>query len=125
MTDGAAASPMESRLRVHWLDAGLRRPLVNCVLLDPAGRFLAQVDLFDEESGLVGEFDGVPHASSARRRDDALRRERLERRGLTLRTFTGVDVYGRPEALYARLHAARAIGLARDWSADRWRVVPR
>jgi len=121
-------SPAESRWRMVWmLDAGLPHPLVNATVLDGQGYEQAEVDLLDPRTGLVGEYDGSPHSSSARRSKDAQRQERLERLGLTLVRCTGADLH-RPGVTVARLRAAAARALAvrgpRRWTA-RELAVPR
>ncbi|UQX87766.1 hypothetical protein M6D93_15880 [Jatrophihabitans telluris] len=78
-----AESPMESAFRLHWLDAGLRQPLVNPSIFDSFGNFVARVDLLDPVSGLVGEYDGEWHERGDRPRADLRRIGKLERLGFT------------------------------------------
>lgn len=85
-------SPMETVMRLEWRRAGLPPPRCNAAVEDEDGRFVAMVDLLDEETGLVGEYDGGHHAAAERRRLDAIRRERVEAVGLTTATMTATDV---------------------------------
>ncbi|RZT87592.1 hypothetical protein EV383_4518 [Pseudonocardia sediminis] len=56
--DGAADGPGESISRVRFARAGLPRPELQHVVLDAAGRFIAQVDFWWPGRAVVGEFDG-------------------------------------------------------------------
>lgn len=56
--DGAADGPGESCSRVRFDRAGLPRPVLQHPIRDPDGRFVAQVDFWWPEFGVVGEFDG-------------------------------------------------------------------
>ena len=103
-------SPMETVMRLEWLRAGLPRPRCNAVVEDDDGRFVAMVDLLDEATGLVGEYDGGHHAGADRRRRDAIRRERLVEAHLTVVTATAVDLAtpANRASWRARLVGARA-----------------
>lgn len=85
-------SPQESRLRLRWVAAGLPPPLCNPVVLDGSGRFVGRVDLLDEASGLVGEYDGAVHAAADRRAADARRQELLHATGLEVVRATSADL---------------------------------
>ncbi|NCT91114.1 DUF559 domain-containing protein [Cellulomonas sp. APG4] len=126
MVDGAAESPQESLLRLAWVQAGLPRPRANAVVLDGVGRFVARVDLFDEQAGVVGEYDGAYHASAERRAQDAERQEWLEDLGLTVVRATAVDLrdgaavarwQGRLRAGYRRARSRRPE--ERRWTTPR------
>ncbi|WP_199423551.1 hypothetical protein [Actinotalea solisilvae] len=118
-------SPQESVLRLLWLDAGLPRPMVNARVLDPAGRFVARVDLLDPDAGVVGEYDGGVHSGSARRSTGAARQESLEELGLLVVRATSVDVGDSgARAWQARLRAAYGRASRRPAAARRWVVVP-
>ncbi|CAA9348725.1 MAG: hypothetical protein AVDCRST_MAG24-1674 [uncultured Nocardioidaceae bacterium] len=43
------------------VDAGLSRPRENRELYDLDGTLISILDLFDEEAGPVGEYDGAEH----------------------------------------------------------------
>lgn len=85
-------SPQESRMRLVWLAAGLPVPRCNAVVLDGAGRFIGRVDVLDEGSGLVAEYDGAVHAAADRRSADAARQERLQAAGLEVVRATSADL---------------------------------
>lgn len=73
-------SPAETRLRmVYELDARLPTPQVNRTVYDLSGRLLCVADLFDEEAGMVVEYDGAEHRKVRRHARD-VRREDLGRR---------------------------------------------
>jgi hypothetical protein len=91
LAEDRVRSPMETIMRLEWLRAQLPRPWCNAEIEDLDGRFVAMVDLLDEATGLVGEYDGGHHAGADRRRLDAIRRERTEAAGLTTVTMTAVD----------------------------------
>ena len=115
----------ESRLRMLWvLDAGLPRPLVNRRLTNPQGYLLGEVDLFDPEAGVAGEYDGEVHAGAARRAADHTREEQLERARVIVVRFTAEDLSRQRLRAVARLRAARATGLRRDRSQDGWILQP-
>lgn len=93
VADGAVRSPRESMMRLEWMAAGLPRPVCNAVVEDSRGGFVAMVDLLDEATGLVGEYDGEDHAGAERRRTDSSRRERVLEAGLTPVTMTAADAW--------------------------------
>jgi hypothetical protein len=127
-------SPWESRLRMfHVLDLLLPTPLVNRPVFDANGRLLGVPDLLDEEAGLVIEYDGgrwrsltraAGHRDEAQHREDNVREELFERAGLVVVRCDKHDLTRQRPRLAARLRAARADGLARDRSRDRWSVEP-
>jgi very-short-patch-repair endonuclease len=62
LADGRAESPMESRLRVRLVLAGLPRPEVQYVIRDDQGRHVARVDMAWVEKKVAAEYDGAWHA---------------------------------------------------------------
>ncbi len=117
-------SPWESRLRmVYVLDLSLPTPHVNLAVFDLDGTFLGAPDLLDEEAGLALEFDGAQHRERAQHRADNVREEKLERRGLILVRADKLDISRYRSELRDRIAAARADGLRRDRSRDRWTIV--
>ena len=120
LADPAAESPMETRLRMLWLEAGLPAPRANVDVGDARGRFLGRVDLLDEEAGLVGEYDRADHRTATRHAADNRREEPLEAVGLTVTRFVASDVWGARAAARARLQAAWHRAMARDRSCDAW-----
>jgi len=73
------ASPMESRLRMILLLAGLPRPQVQTELRDDRGAFIARPDLLYPTARLAIEYDGAVHRESLVA--DNRRQNRLQRAG--------------------------------------------
>lgn len=77
--DARSESPGESLSRLRLRDAGLPAPVLQPVIHTPGGVFVARVDFFWEQWGLVGEFDGmvkygtVDDVRAEKHREDALR----------------------------------------------------
>jgi hypothetical protein len=125
-------SPWESRLRLFWvLELELPTPLVNRPVFDLSGRFLGVPDLLDEASGLAMEYDGTAwrsdlkpsgHRDPDQHREDNVREELLERSGLIVLRADKVDLTRERRRLRQRLLAARADGLRRDRTRDRWTI---
>jgi hypothetical protein len=101
--DGAAESPMESRLRMLLVLAGLPRPIVNEPLYDPAGYFLARPDL--RIDSVLIEFDGRIHRNGEVFVNDLRRQNSLLSAGYTLLRYSAADVYHRPEAIVLEVRA--------------------
>jgi len=97
----------ESRLRLVWiLDAGLPVPQVNPELSDGRGRLLGLPDLLEEDTGLVGEYDGGQHRELGNHTADNVREEAFEREDLTVVRATSLDLGG--IRLVRRLRAGHA-----------------
>jgi hypothetical protein len=90
-------SPMETRLRMLLVLAGLPRPDVQVPIHDDDGCFLGRPDLLYRAQRLAIEFDGGNHRD--RLVDDNRRQNRLIGAGFRLLRFTGADVYGAPESV--------------------------
>ncbi|MBP2210272.1 hypothetical protein JOJ87_000616 [Rhodococcus ruber] len=77
--DARSESPGESLSRLRLRDAGLPAPVLQRTIHTPGGVFVARVDFFWEQWGLVGEFDGmvkygtVDDVRAEKHREDALR----------------------------------------------------
>lgn len=124
LLDPRAASPPETRLRLVWVLGGLPPPLVNPSVYDPRGRHLGTVDLLDADAGLAVEYDGAHHRGARQHAADNRREERLEAHGLVVVRVSAPDLPDRDGSLLHRLSEARARGLARDRSRDRWHPGP-
>lgn len=121
LVDPRSRSPQESRLRMLWvLEAALPRPKVNWPVLDLDGRLLGEVDLLDVDAGLVGEYDGAHHATAQQRGVDQTRHEVLDRHGLEVVRLVSGDLTTHRRRTVVRLRRARATGLTRDRTRDRW-----
>lgn len=101
-----AESPMESRLRWTFIEAGLPRPIVQAELHDPNGEFIARVDMYYPDARLVIEFDGRNHQD--RLVADARRQNLLVNAGFKVLRFTSADLFGRPGAVVDQVREALA-----------------
>lgn len=118
--DARSASSWETRLRMFYQQqAGLPHPEVNVPIFDLDERFLGIVDLFDEEAGLVTEFDGQDHRLRRQHQADNVREEKLEGVNLTVCRVDSLDMR-QPVPLAERLRARRTQGLRRDRRQDGW-----
>jgi very-short-patch-repair endonuclease len=104
--DALAGSPMESVLR--WLihEARLPRPVLQHVIRDAAGAFLAQVDMAWPAHRVVVEFDGDVHRERAVFVRDLRRQNGIMLAGWQLLRFTSADVLGRPNAVLSTVGTA-------------------
>lgn len=106
LVDPLAESPMETRVRLLLLAAGLPRPVSQHVVYDEAGGFVARLDLAYPAERVAVEYDGAFHWKQ--RRDDDRRRDRLRALGWTVLVFSAEDYYQQPEALTKTVRAALA-----------------
>lgn len=122
-------STWESRLRMlAFLDLGLVDLEPNRAVFDPDGYLLGVPDLLDADAGLALEYDGATwrserargHRDREQHREDNAREERLERAGLIVVRAEKSDLTKHRRQLVERIAAARADGLRRDRSRDRW-----
>jgi len=97
LVEPKSESPMESRLRLVLILAGLPRPLAQVDLFDPARRFLGRPDLLYPDARLAIEYDGALHRDSLVA--DHRRQNRLQAAGYLLLRYTAADVYHRPHAI--------------------------
>jgi very-short-patch-repair endonuclease len=119
-------SPMETRLRLLIVLAGLPEPKVNFKLYDAYGNLLRRFDLSYPELNLIVEYDGRQHAEDTEQYDtDIYRREDLDRGGWRIVVVTSKGIYQKPEETLFRVHRElkerRAPGLPRRLS-DAWRA---
>lgn len=124
LADENSRSPGESRMRLVWLlDAGLPAPRSNQPVFDRNGSLLGIADLFDEEAGVVGEYDGAAHRGVRRHHHDVLREERFRRAGLEYFKVVGLDL-GDVARVVDRMLATR--GRARFLAPGRrgWTLTP-
>lgn len=117
-------SPQETRLRLRWtLDAGLPPPLLNQPVFTLTGALVCIADLFDEDAGLVAEYDGAEHRTAGRHTRDVARFEKVRAVGLEHVTFTGPDVDQRRRAV-DRIRAARERSPFEPVDRRRWTLQP-
>jgi hypothetical protein len=97
-------SPMETRLRLLIVLAGLPEPAIGHVVTDSDGGWLARPDLSYPELKIAIEYDGLHHLKDARQwQRDIRRRENLERAGWLVRVITAADLLTAPETVLARI----------------------
>lgn len=99
-----AESPMESRLRMLLIGAGLPRPQAQVSLYDAHGTFAGRPDLYYPAANLGVEYDGENHRD--RMISDNRRQNRLHQIGVTLLRYTGSDLTERPHAIVGEVRAA-------------------
>lgn len=128
-------SPMESIMRMAWLQTRRGIPLANAPLFDGDGRHLVTPDLIDPVAGVVGEYNGAPHDGLEPRERDLDREELYRRLDLELVVMMSGDLVGR-ERFVRRLAAAYQRAAARrrtqpwtlaqpDWWVDTSTVARR
>ncbi|GAA4727391.1 DUF559 domain-containing protein [Pedococcus ginsenosidimutans] len=100
-------SPMESRLRMLLVLAGLPEPVVNIDVVDEDGRARYRIDLSFPDQRLGIEFDGRHHIErQGQWESDLLRREDLESEGWSFVVVLASQVYGDPAGVLSRVAAA-------------------
>ncbi len=97
LTDSAAESVMETRLRLVLVLAGLPRPKLQFSLRDDSGLFIARPDLYYPGARLAIEYDGATHRDSLAA--DNRRQNRLIDAGFRILRFTAADVLNTPAAV--------------------------
>jgi very-short-patch-repair endonuclease len=104
LAEPASESPMETRLRLLRILAGLPRPQLQVDIYDGWGRFVARADLYYPSHRLVIEYDGGNHRD--RLVEDDRRQNALVGAGYRILRFTAADLLGHPEAVIAQVRAA-------------------
>jgi len=102
-----AESPMETRLRLLLVLAGLPHPEVQVSIDDDQGNFLARPDLLYRAQRLAIEYDGGNHRD--RLVADNRRQNNLVDAGYRLLRFTAPDVYGTPDLVVMQVRHALAL----------------
>lgn len=95
LADHRAESPMETRLRLLFVLAGLPRPSVQVRLYDSRALLLARPDLYYPIHRLAIEYDGATHRHSLAA--DNRRQNRLLEAGYRLLRFAAEDVLTTPQ----------------------------
>jgi very-short-patch-repair endonuclease len=101
LTEPKTESPMETRLRIVLILAGLPRPEAQVPICDDEGLLLGRPDLLYRAERIAIEFDGDNHRD--RLVDDNRRQNRLIGAGFRLLRFTASDVYKSPESVVAQV----------------------
>ncbi len=108
-------SPMESRLRMLIVLAGLPEPKPNIILYNHRGEWLVRFDLCYPALKLVVEYDGRQHAEDDEQWGrDIDRREHLDRWGYRLVVVRSKGIYVEPERTLRRVVSALRERGARD-----------
>ncbi|MFC7534817.1 type IV toxin-antitoxin system AbiEi family antitoxin [Actinoplanes sp. GCM10030250] len=95
LADPRSESPMETRLRLLLVDAGVAPPAVQFEVRDTNGRLIGRVDLAWPEVRLAVEYDGDHHRERGQFRRDVGRLNALRLAGWTVLRFTADDVLRR------------------------------
>lgn len=105
-TDPRSGSPMESRLRMVLVGAGLPRPQVQWVVQDPTTRTAVWLDLAYPEARVGIEYEGVDHTSAEAVLRDVGRYTRLVDRGWRIYRYTKYEVYRDPDRIISEIGRA-------------------
>jgi very-short-patch-repair endonuclease len=97
-------SPMETRLRMMLINAGLPRPTAQHVVLDAAGRFIARLDLAYLGSKVAVEYDGSFHFDQ--RSEDDRRRDYVRDQDWKVIVAGSNDLHRTPQRLIRTVRAA-------------------
>ncbi|WP_182379680.1 DUF559 domain-containing protein [Nocardioides sp. WS12] len=98
-------SPMESRLRMLIVLAGLPEPLVNITYGDDEGLAFRRYDLSWPEVRLIVEYDGRHHVERIEQwESDLARREEIDDDGWRILVVIAKGVYARPDVTVAKIH---------------------
>ncbi|NUR71350.1 MAG: DUF559 domain-containing protein [Hamadaea sp.] len=97
-------SPMETRLRLLILDAGLPRPAAQYKIMN-GKRFVARVDFAYPQYRIAIEYDGDHHRELVTHRFDMERQNELSALGWTVLRFHADDVLRRPAETAAKIRA--------------------
>lgn len=116
-------SPMESRLRMLLVLAGLPEPRVNHVVRDHEGKLLVRFDLSYPDLKLVIEYDGRQHMTDDETWAlDLERRELLDDNDWRMVKVTAVGIFEQPARTIARVaYAIRRRGGFVPARSDAWR----
>jgi len=120
LAEPATESPMETRLRLLLVLAGLPRPQVQVPLHDDKGQFIGRPDLYYPAQRLALEYDGAIHRDTMTA--DHRRQNRLINAGYRLLRFTAADVVSNPDSVAPQVSQAL---VARDLPATRGLHDPR
>jgi Protein of unknown function (DUF559) len=116
-------SPMESRLRMLIVLAGLPEPVVNHVVRWEDGRVRFRFDLCWPERRLVVEYDGRQHRDDLDQWDvDIARRDWMDEEGWSFVPVVARGIYRRPDETVERVRSALIrCGARIPASSEEWR----
>jgi hypothetical protein len=117
-------SPMETRLRMLLVLAGLPEPTVNHKIVDANGWVLRRLDLSYPAAKLAVEYDGLQHVTDAGQRSiDIERREQLDQDEWRLIVVIHTGIFREPEQTINRVaRALRQRGVRVGPLRDDWRA---
>ena len=101
-----AASPMETRVRLLLVLAGLPEPLIDHQISHPDGSLQYRLDLSYPKVRLAIEYDGAHHDLIGQRGPDLVRREDLEGQGWVFVVIVATQLLANPAGVLARVVAA-------------------
>jgi very-short-patch-repair endonuclease len=116
-----SGSPMESRLRMLLVRAGLPRPAAQWVVQDPVARTAVWIDLAYPELRIGIEYDGEEHTRPDRVLRDIGRGTRLLDRDWLIYRYTRHEIRTRGQLIVdeiSRARERRTIALARSAGSD-------
>ncbi len=103
-----SGSPMETRLRMLLIDAGLPRPQVQWVVQDPAARTAVWLDLAYPDAMIGIEFEGEHHTTPERVLRDAGRYTRLVDKGWRIYRYTKYEIRDEQQRIVDEISRALA-----------------
>lgn len=117
-------SPMETRVRMLIVLAGLPEPQVNVIIRDEFGVVVRRIDLGYLAVRLMVEYDGRHHIERVGQwESDLNRREEFDADGWRTLIVTSAGVYREPERTLRRIRTAlRARGMRVGPLSDAWRA---
>jgi len=105
--DGRAESVLESCARVTFRDQGLPPPELQVHITGRDWRFIARVDFFWRQYGVIAEADGLLKYESGGKAIAELKRDQLLREaGYEVIHFTWQELFGDPALVAARIRTA-------------------
>jgi len=119
--DGRAESPLETLSRIRLAATALPRPQLQTAIRSDTERFLARVDFYWDEFGVVGEADGrQKYVTANDLYREKQRQDALESAGLVVVRWSWSDLrqFGQ---VVTRLTRAMSRGLAPGTPSRRWR----
>lgn len=106
LADRGAGSPMETRLRLVLVLAGLPRPRTQWVVQDERARRAVWLDLAYPAQRIGIEYDGGHHLTPAAVRRDIARTTALVDRGWRVYRYTSDEILGAPGLIVAQVRRA-------------------
>jgi hypothetical protein len=104
--DMRSESPMETRVRLILVGAGLPRPVAQYSVVDARGRAAGRVDLAYPAKKVGIEYEGARHRESAVFQKDLRRFNRMSAAGWRILRFGPDDVFNRPEHIVDEVRRA-------------------